>query len=182
MSDTVFSIGHGNRDEKLFFELLKKYQISYLIDVRTSPFSKFNPQFNRDNLKVRSREHNIVYVFMGDDLGGMPKDRSCYDKEGRIIYSEVMKKSFFNRSINRLITANTKKIRVACMCSETNPADCHRSKLIGEYLHNYDIEVTHIDKAGDLKTQNEVMNELTKGKNTQDIFGDSLEFKSKGVY
>ena len=56
MSDTVFSIGHGNRDEKLFFELLKKYQISYLIDVRTSPFSKFNPQFNRDHLKAKSRE------------------------------------------------------------------------------------------------------------------------------
>lgn len=182
MDNTVFSIGHGSRDEKIFFGLLTEYQISYLIDVRTSPFSKFHPQFNKDYLEAKSREHNIRYIFMGDDLGGMPKDRSCYDSEGHILYSEVMKKSFFHRSISRLITANDKHIRVACMCSEVNPADCHRTKLIGEYLYDRNINVTHIDKKGDLKTQNEVMNELTKGRNTQDIFGNSVGFKSKGSY
>ena len=182
MNSTVFSIGHGSRDEKIFFGLLTKYQISYLIDVRTNPFSKFHPQFNRDYLESKSREHNIKYIFMGDDLGGMPKDRSCYDDEGHILYSEVMKKSFFHRSISRLVTANNKNIRIACMCSEVNPVDCHRTKLIGEYLYDSNINMTHIDKKGDLKTQNEVMNELTKGRNTQDIFGNSVGFKSKGSY
>ncbi|HDX1087392.1 hypothetical protein V0I11_00380 [Pasteurella multocida] len=95
---------------------------------------------------------------------------------------KLKKKDFFINSIERLVVANNKKIKIACMCSELNPCDCHRSKLIGEVLYNKNISTYHIDEKGLLKSQNEVINEITKGKNTISLFGDEIEFKSIGKY
>ena len=67
---------------------------------------------------------------MGENLGGRPKDRSCYDHEGHVLYEKISEKSFFIEGVNRLKVAYEKNLRVACMCSELNPCDCHRSKLI----------------------------------------------------
>lgn len=177
----IYSIGHGNRSIEEFISLLMKYKIQYLIDVRTNPFSKFNPNFNREVLPKFCKENNISYVFMGDGLGGKPKDRTCYDNEGHVVYRKIREKDFFNKSANRLITAYQKNLKVACMCSEINPCDCHRSKLIGEYLTDNDIEMLHINKKGDLITQSEVINEITQGYE-MDLFGNTVEMKSIGVY
>ncbi|MEB3464351.1 DUF488 domain-containing protein, partial [Pasteurella multocida] len=162
--------------------------INFLVDVRSSPYSKYYPDFNRENLKIISLQYQIKYVFMGDTLGGRPDDPTCYssekDKEGKsqVLYNEIKKKDFFINSIERLVVANNKKIKIACMCSELNPCDCHRSKLIGEVLYNKNISTYHIDEKGLLKSQNEVINEITKGKNTISLFGDEIEFKSIGKY
>ncbi|HDR1663142.1 TPA: DUF488 domain-containing protein, partial [Pasteurella multocida] len=105
-----------------------------MVDVRSSPYSKYYPDFNRENLKIISLQYQIKYVFMGDTLGGRPDDPTCYssekDKEGKsqVLYNEIKKKDFFINSIERLVVANNKKIKIACMCSELNPCDCHRSK------------------------------------------------------
>ncbi len=182
MQSSILTIGHGNRSLEEFFGLLNKYEISYLIDVRTNPFSKYNQHFNRKELEISSQYFGIKYLFFGDDLGGKPKDRSCYDDKGHVLYSEVVKKDFFIRSVDRLITANNKNIRVACMCSESNPCDCHRTKMIGEYLDTKNIKMMHIDKKGILKSQTEVMNELTGGRNPVDMFGNKIYDQSIGTY
>lgn len=181
MNFPIYSIGYGNRDIEIFFALLKRYQIDFLIDVRSTPFSKFHSDFNRENLEAYSKTQNIRYVFMGETLGGKPKDRSCYDNEGHVLYEKISKKSFFIEGVNRLKVAYEKKLRVACMCSELDPCDCHRSKLIGEFLHKANIEMVHIDGKGKLQTQSEVINQLTGGVSV-DIFGDSIKFKSRGKY
>lgn len=185
----IFTIGHGARKISDFFNLLKKYEIEYLIDVRSYPYSKYHPDFNRKNLEESSKSYKIKYLFMGDSLGGRPKDKSCYsddtDEEGKsqVLYNEIKKKDFFINSIDRLVVANNKKIRIACMCSELKPCECHRSKLIGEVLLlDKNIISYHIDENGNLKSQTDVINEITKGKNTVDLFGDELEFQSIGKY
>lgn len=182
MKSSVFSIGYGNRDVDIFFNLLSEYDIKFLIDVRTNPFSKFFPDYSRKALEDVSRSYGIKYVFMGDDLGGKPLDRTCYDKDGHVIYKEIMKKEFFTRSAKRLLTANSKGIKIACMCSELNPQDCHRTKLIGEYLYENGVEICHIKKDGQLVSHKIVMNEITGGLNTHDIFGNEIVLKSKGTY
>ncbi len=181
MNFPIYSIGHGNRNIESFFSLLKKYQIDFLIDVRSTPFSKFHSHFNRENLEIYSKTQNIRYVFMGENLGGRPKDRSCYDHEGHVLYEKISEKSFFIEGVNRLKVAYEKNLRVACMCSELNPCDCHRSKLIGESLYKSNIEMVHIDGKGKLQNQSEVINQLTGGMSV-DIFGDVMEFKSRGKY
>lgn len=159
----LHTIGHGNRSAEDFLALLQSYGIQYLADVRSRPYSRYNPQFNRETLKAFLEKHGIRYVFMGHALGGKPEDRSCYNSSGKIDYEIVRTKDFFLRGIERLKTAYTKGIHLAVMCSESNPCDCHRSKLIGQALHARQIELCHIDEKGKPKTHAQVIHDSTLG-------------------
>ncbi|MBI4759761.1 MAG: DUF488 family protein [Chloroflexota bacterium] len=158
----IFTIGYGNRNFDEFVELLKKYQISYLIDIRSSPYSKYNPDFTKNTLDTNLTKHNIRYVYMGDTLGGRPNLPSCYT-DGRVDYQKLREKDFYKQGINRLQTAWKQKLRVVLFCSETKPEECHRSKLVGESLVALGIEVVHIDEKGELKIHSKVISELTNG-------------------
>lgn len=152
----IYTIGHGARKADDFLELLKRYGIRYLIDVRSQPFSRYHPHFSQKNLQSFLEENDIRYVFMGDTLGGRPKDPGCYDEDGKINYNKVKGKDFFKEGIERLKTAYKKNLPVAIMCSERDPAHCHRYHLISNVLDAGLIEVLHIDQQGELKTQSEI--------------------------
>jgi uncharacterized protein (DUF488 family) len=168
----LYTIGHGRRKSEDFLALLKAYGIEYLVDVRSQPFSRFNPQYNQNALKRFLAEHEITYVFMGDELGGRPKDASCYNHEGKIDYEIVKTKDFFKKGIDRLKTAYNKDVNLAIMCSESKPGECHRARLIGRVLAAGHIIVHHIDESGNIKDQAMVMGEINKGKRPGDLFGD----------
>jgi uncharacterized protein (DUF488 family) len=152
----LFSIGHGSRKAEDFLELLQKYGIRFLADVRSKPYSRFHPQFNKNKLDEFLASHDIKYVFMGEELGGRPSDLSCYDGEGKVDYELVKQKDFFRKGIDRLETASKKKVPLAIMCSERDPCMCHRSKLIGKVLWDEGINVMHIDEDGNLKDQDQL--------------------------
>jgi uncharacterized protein (DUF488 family) len=178
----LYTIGHGNRKPEEFLALLKDFGIEYLIDVRSQPYSKFNPQFNQKDLKFFLERNGIKYVFMGDTIGGRPKDTSCYDNEGRVDYEALKTKEFFLKGIERLKTAYNKDINVVIMCSESKPCECHRSKLIGKVLFTDNIIIKHIDEKGKLKDQSTVINELNKGLSEYDLFGNPTNATSRKVY
>lgn len=185
MGDKIYSIGYGSRTIEEFIELLKLYGISYLIDVRSSPYSKFNQKFNRPELDLCLKRVGIRYVFMGDELGGRPEDLSCYNSDGKVDYNTIKTKEFYKEGIFRIKTAYNKDIPVALMCSEGNPAHCHRSKLIGmTLLEDVDekIILSHIDECGKVKDQADVMNEVNKGKSPFDLFDDSHISTSRKSY
>ena len=177
----IYSIGHGNKKIEDFLKELNSFKISYLIDVRSSPYSKYNPQFNREMLKNELEQSGFTYVDLGENLGGLPSDRSCY-VDGKVEYDLIKEKDFFKEGLARLIVANEKKINVAIMCSETKPEECHRSKLIGQELLKQNISMVHIVSSERTKEQIEVMNEVTKGKGVVDLFGIETSFTSKKKY
>ena len=181
---TIYSIGHGNKSIEQFVSELKKFDIKYVIDVRSIPYSKWNPQFKREVLKNELEENDIVYSFWGDSLGGRPKDKTCYNEEGKVVYEILKEKDYFKKSIERLVNANSKKIKIALMCSETQPEKCHRSKLIGQELLKRGVSLKHIipDKEPKIKTQEEIILELTKGRGFKDIFGNTIGFTSRKSY
>ena len=158
----IYTIGYGNRNIDEFLQLLKKYQIQYLIDIRSSPYSKYNADFSKQRLKAHLSGFNVRYVYMGDALGGRPNVPSCY-MDGRIDYQKLREKVFYKQGITRLRKAWEQKINVVVMCSEAKPEECHRSKLIGETLIECGIDVAHIDENGEIKTQEEAIRELTNG-------------------
>lgn len=160
-NNTLYSIGHGTRNAEDFLSLLKKFHIDYLIDVRSKPYSRFNPQYNQSTLKKFLEKNNVQYVFMGNELGGWPRDKSCYNKLGMPDYEIIKEKDFFKAGIERLKTAYEKNIQVAIMCSERKPIECHRTMLIGTFLEDQGISLLHIDEKGELKNQDRVMNEIT---------------------
>jgi uncharacterized protein (DUF488 family) len=174
VANPIYSIGHGNRKIDDFLNVLKNYGIEYLIDVRSQPYSKYNPQFNQNDLKYFLEQSGITYVFMGDSIGGRPSDPTCYDDEGKVDYQKVKEKNFFKLGLERLKTAYDKNIPIAIMCSESKPCECHRSKLIGRALAEQNIYLKHIDEKGKLKTQADVINELNKGLSDITLFPDEI--------
>ena len=179
---TLYSIGHGNKKIEVFLEELKSFKIQFLLDIRSKPYSKWNPQFNQVALDKELKKIGIKYVFVGDTLGGLPEDRSCYDYDGKVVYELIKEKDFFKSGLKRLTMAHKKGVTLAIMCSESKPEECHRSKLIGEELLNKEISINHIVTGKRVKSQQTVMNELTKGRGTVDLFGKKMDFTSRKSY
>ena len=174
----LYSIGYGARTMDEFIAALKTNRIEYLIDVRTSPYSKFKQEFSREPLQRRLERAGICYIFMGDSLGGQPSDPACHI-DGKVDYDKVRAQPFFQAGIERLKKAFQQPRRAALMCSEGRPEQCHRSKLIGEALATAGIPVCHIDEDGQLLTQTQVIERLTQGQ--MDLFGQP-PFKSRKRY
>jgi uncharacterized protein (DUF488 family) len=178
----LYTIGHGNRKVEDFLSILNDFKINYLIDVRSTPYSKFNTQYNQNELKSFLERNGIKYVFMGDTIGGRPKDISCYDEEGKVDYEAVKQKDFFLEGIKRLKTAYDKDLNLVLMCSESKPCECHRSKLIGRVLDLDKIVLKHIDEKGRLKDQTTVINELNKGRSDINLFDEQINSTSRKTY
>jgi uncharacterized protein (DUF488 family) len=177
----IYSIGHGNRPWAEFVTIIKEYGGRYIIDVRSFPRSKFNPDFNRENLETACKAEDIKYLFFGDSLGGKPKNKSLYDQDGRADYTLMSAEKDYKSAISRLQKASRLDENTFIMCSELCPSQCHRSKLIGKTLENFGIHMIHIDKRGKAISQDEVINLITNGQD--DLFGESPSVnRSRGSY
>ena len=177
----LYSIGYGNRTWQATLTLLENYSCEFLIDVRSSPFSKFNPDFSRENLQRLCAGAGIKYVFMGDTLGGKPSGLDSFDHDGKVDYLRLAETPAFQLGLARLKTAHQKGLVCFLMCSELRPETCHRCKLIGAELSESGIEIIHISETGGELTQDAAVKRLTGGQD--DIFGSNPELtRSRGSY
>ena len=161
----IYTIGYGNRSIEDFVKLLQQYGIKFLVDIRSQPYSQFHPEFSKEALEKSLKQYGMQYVFMGDSLGGRPKDSACY-VDGKVDYAKVREQPFFQKGIHYLRTAWEKQLCIALMCSEAKPQECHRSKLVGNTLIEQGIDVAHIDETGAIKTQPQIDQMLTGGQLT----------------
>lgn len=152
---TIFSIGHSNQSIEAFLALLRQHQIEVLVDVRSSPYSKYVPQFNSTALAVAVRQVGIKYMSMGKELGGRPDGDEFYDMDGHVLYNRVAEASFFLDGIDRLKKGG-KTYRVAIMCSEEDPTTCHRHLLIGRVLTGQGVDLLHIRGNGHIQTEEDL--------------------------
>jgi uncharacterized protein (DUF488 family) len=147
----IFSIGHSNHDIETFIDLLRQHGIECLIDVRSAPYSRFSPHFSRRSLEAHLRDEGIEYVYLGQALGGRPEDDSCYDAAGNVDYQRISGKTWYREGIDSLI-ATANECRVAMMCSEENPEQCHRQMLITDtLLRESRADVQHVRGDGRLE-------------------------------
>ena len=159
----LLTIGYGGeRSSEEFIALLDRYGVKYLIDVRSKPYSKFRPEFSKDGIEIIARKSGLAYVFMGDTLGGLPADTTCYT-DGKVDYTKVRERDWFQRGIDRLESGWKAGHRLAIMCAELEPDRCHRSKLLGEALVARGVLMGHIDEDGDVLTHQAVLDRLTRG-------------------
>jgi len=177
-SPPIYTIGYGDRTLERLLAVLTTNAIAYLLDVRTAPYSRFKPEFSKDALAKALAEHGIRYVYLGDKLGGRPDDPTCY-VDGRVDYDKVRVQPFFHAGIKRVEAAYRQQLRVALMCSEGKPEQCHRSKLIGETLVARGVPVMHIDEHDRLITHDEAIRRLTDGQLS--LFGQE-SFASRKRY
>jgi uncharacterized protein (DUF488 family) len=125
---TVFTIGHSTHSYEHFLSLLRASGITAVADVRTTPFSRHFPHFNEAALRSELKLDGISYVFLGRELGGRPSSQSFYC-DGVADYEKMARTETFASGIKRVVEG-AKSFRVALMCSENDPLDCHRCLLV----------------------------------------------------
>ena len=178
---TVYSIGHSNQSTTAFLELLRTYGVQVLIDVRSSPYSKYVPHFNSSALAATVQQNNIKYLFMGEELGGRPDGDEFYDTDNHVLYGYVAGSSVFLEGIRRLKELGSVS-RGAIMCSEEDPTVCHRHLLIGRVLAEQGVNLLHIRGNGHIQTEEELTQPEEKPAYEQSLWGEQLpERKEQGV-
>lgn len=174
----IYTIGYGQRTITNFIRILQQHDIRYLVDVRTAPYSRYQPDFTKDKLHQALSDHDIRYLFLGKELGGMPADDTCYSG-GKVDYDLVKTRAFYQAGLARIQKAFDQQQRVVLMCSEGKPESCHRTKLIGESLTALDIPILHIDEKDELQPQDVIIDRITGGQLS--LFGDH-QFHSRKQY
>jgi uncharacterized protein (DUF488 family) len=154
-----FSVGHSNHDVLAFLRLLRQNGVTALADVRSSPYSQRYPQFNREALERALRDEGILYVFLGDQLGGRPRPRDLYDDEGRVDYEKVRATDSFRHGLDRMVRG-LGEYAVAMMCGEADPLDCHRGLMIAPALVERGLAPGHIRKDGSVENTAEMERRL----------------------
>lgn len=174
----IYTVGYGQRTVDQLLALLHRYEIQYVVDVRSAPYSRYKPEFSKAPLEAALLQGGLRYLFLGDSLGGRPDDPDCY-ADDKVDYEKVKAKAFYRQGIERLQAAFRQQQRIALFCSEGKPEECHRSKLIGASLAGLGIPVMHIDERGELKSQAQVIDSLTGGQLS--LFGEPT-FTSRRRY
>ena len=158
MSGVIYTIGHSNHEPDYFLELLERHSISALVDVRSRPYSRMNPQFNRENLKRLLEPREIVYVFLGRELGARSEDPACYS-EGKVQYDRLAQTELFRQGLDR-VSEGIETHRLALMCAEKEPLECHRTILVARQLASRGVTVQHILEDGSLETHQDTLARL----------------------
>lgn len=172
--DELYTIGHSTHSIERFMDLLLQHSITAIGDVRSSPYSRFNPQYNRESLQKNLKGNHIAYVFLGRELGPRSEDPACY-LDGQVQYARLAETKLFRQGVDRLVNG-MKTHRIALMCAEKDPITCHRMILICRVLRRAPLQIWHILEDGSTETLAESERRLLlKLKMRQLSLFDSLE-------
>jgi|SRR5271170_791743 len=181
MTELVLTVGHSTHPFDAFVKLLKRHEVTALADVRSAPFSRFNPQFNKDALERDLKRYGIKYVFLGRELGARSNDPSCYEN-GRVQYARLARTDQFRQGIERVMRG-AQEHRIALMCAEREPLECHRTLLVAGALEEWGVRVVHILGDGGLETHSDAMERLldVAGLPREDLFRSREELISQAL-
>lgn len=158
----IYTIGYATKNIDDFIAQLQRYQVTIVADIRSVPFSKVFHDYHQDALRAHLKQHDIQYVYLGEELGPRSQDESHYDEDGQVQFDLLEGSENFLRGIERLVEGINKSYAIALMCAEKDAINCHRSLLVGHFLkrnplhfaadHSY-LEVDHITHNGDIESQ-----------------------------
>ncbi len=152
---SFFTVGHSNHAIDIWLGLLHQHKVEVVVDTRSSPYSKFVPQFDRELMQRSLEQAGIRYLFLGAELGGRPADPTYYDANGHVVYGRLCEDARFRAAIARLETG-MERFRVALVCGEEDPAHCHRRLLVGRVLTEHGSTMLHIRGDGRVESDAQV--------------------------
>lgn len=158
MPGFVYTIGHSNHLVEKFLELLSAHNVNAVADVRSHPYSRFNPQFNREKLRTALRTAGVAYAFLGRELGARSEDPNCYIN-GKVQYDLLARTLLFKEGLSRL-ALGADSHRIALMCAEKDPLTCHRAILVCRHLVAQGIGAQHILEDGRVESHDAALSRL----------------------
>lgn len=162
----VYTIGHSTHSIQKCIDLLSMHRVSAVADVRSSPYSTYNPQFNSEPFQQALRAAEIEYVFLGRELGARPADRRCY-AEGRVRFDLVAQSELFRTGLQRL-RMGMESYTIALLCAEKDPVTCHRMILVCRNLRSDGMHIRHILEDGSLENNTDAERRLMQELHIQD--------------
>lgn len=138
----LFTVGHSTHNIETFLSLLTINGVTAIADVRSSPYSRFSPQFTREALKQSLRLANVAYTFLGKELGARSDNPACY-RGGKVQYDLLAQQPAFADGIAR-VNEGMARYTIALMCAEKDPIECHRALLVARQFHQSGVPVAHI--------------------------------------
>ncbi len=149
---TIFTIGHSNHPIERFVALLQAAGVRLLADVRSMPYSRRVPQFNRERLRETLKSAGVGYRHFGDALGGKPQG-------GTRDYSAMARTPAFAAALDAVIGEAGRR-PLTLMCAERDPMDCHRTILVSRHLATREVEIVHLLADGGRRAHADVEAEL----------------------
>jgi uncharacterized protein (DUF488 family) len=134
MKGSLFTLGHSDHRIESFLELLYDRKLQVVVDVRSAPYSRYVPRFNRRQIEESLKLSGFTYLFMGDLIGGKPTDPAVMDSRGRVDYGKLAAAENFRQGLDRLERGLAAGWRIVLMCAEEDPIKCHRHWLIAREL------------------------------------------------
>jgi uncharacterized protein (DUF488 family) len=166
----VYTVGHSNHTIDQLVALLRRHSVGAVADVRSTPYSRWQPQFNREALRAALARHDVDYVFLGAELGGRGAE-SVRDDAGRTRYREIARTAAFRDGLRR-VRDGSRRMSLALMCKECDPLECHRGILVSRALGSLGTAVVHIHANGRLERHADAEQRLlrTVQLHAQDLF------------
>jgi uncharacterized protein (DUF488 family) len=158
--NNLFTIGYSSFEISEFVKTLQQNKINAVADVRSSPYSKFKPDFNRETLKEELKKKNIEYVFLGENCGARINDPSCYI-DGKASYDLIKETEQFKKGLNRILQG-LDKYTIALLCAEKDPITCHRNILVCRNLKRFNIDIYHILSPDEIEKNSQSEERLLK--------------------
>ena len=170
MSSVVFTIGHSTHSLERLIELLQTHKITAVADVRSQPYSRMSPYFNRESLRSDLKAKKIAYVFLGRELGARTDDASCY-VDGKVQYDRLAQTALFQEGLARVVNGAS-RYRIALLCAEKDPLTCHRTILVCRHLVARGLQAAHILGNGRVESHDDALNRLLRevGVESKELF------------
>jgi uncharacterized protein (DUF488 family) len=172
-TDRLYTVGHSNLEAEALVALLLGAGVTAVADVRSSPYSRRLPHFNRQTLEATLRTNGIAYVFLGAELGGRPASPALYAAEGWADYERVRQTEAFRSGMDR-VARGLGRFVVALLCGEEDPLDCHRGLMITPALKEVGLPPRHLRRGGRVETTAQMEERLQNETGLGGLFAESL--------
>ena len=160
MDRVLLSIGHSQHKVDYFIDMLKSHNVNYVLDVRSTPYSQFAANYNKESVRIILQNNGIAYAFMGDYFGARPMDSALYSPKGYLDFEKVANSSKFIKGFENVVKGVEQGYRIAFMCTEKDPIECHRAILVTNAFYKAGYCIEHIMPDNTVQTQDDLNNRL----------------------